>query len=440
MKSYKIIVFFIAIITLHSCGKDKVEPEEIIEPVLIFPELVTYEASDIKPISVKLGFSVTNQHNADIFEVGLIVGYEPGLTYDNNTSRILLPWDVSADYYMTLENLPEDNITIYVNSYAINPNGIGYGNEISFNNLGNKTHGAIELNNQEEVNAFGSEGYNTITGNLELSGNITDLSPLSDLYSVSGLNVTNTQLLNFEGLNKLERIRGDFNVSNNHLLNNFQGVNNLTEISSVFRIESNDNLTTLSGLDNLNAAGTIIIRQNPILNNLNGLESTTFVPYVGLYFNPLLSNVEAIKNLETLKGIIIEGNNSLTALPIFENIVDISTVDIGYNTSLNNLTAFQNVTNIALLELFQSNVTSLEGLNSLTYLGILKLNQNEYITSLNGLESLSTSNTIQINYNPNLADFCALNNLFTNGSIGTYGVEFNAINPTEEDIINGNCN
>ena len=87
-------------------------------------------------------------------------------------------------------------------------------------------------------------------------------------------------------------------------------------------------------------------------------------------------------------------------------------------------------------------LTNLNGLQNLTITGYdLTIIQNSSLTSLDGLENLSTvAGSLSIIWNVTLADLCGLQTLLIgNGLSYGYQVEGNLFNPTEQDIIDGNC-
>ncbi len=492
------LYLILTVILFYSCSKDdsSQNEDEIVE-VLNLPQVITYEASDITPVSAQLSFKVINQQQSGVVEAGIIIGFEPNLSLENNSNSAYLPLNELGEYSISLEPLPEESSVIYIVGYAINADGVGYGNEVILNTDGNKTYnGSIELTTQEEVIEFGSNNYNSITGSLRIGGSVSDLSPLNQLYETGlqvdivesnltnfqglenlrviadwvaqGFKIENNSLLeSFDGLDNLNLIRGNFYIINNQNLQNFYGLNSLEYVSAgdmyitnnnnlvnlnglnsllaigldrFLAIQTNNSLIDISGLENLQTIKAISIDTNNSLTNLNGLQSVNNLESLSLNQNASLSDINAVANTETLRGLIITGNNNLIDLPVFENLTSFSTLKINFGSPITSLSAFQNVNNMDLLELFQSNFTSLEGLDSLTHIGILSLNQNENLISLNGLESLTSADNIGIYDNPNLSNFCSLTNLFTNGFVENYGVEFNAQNPTGEDIINGNCN
>ncbi len=88
------------------------------------------------------------------------------------------------------------------------------------------------------------------------------------------------------------------------------------------------------------------------------------------------------------------------------------------------------------------NITSLTGLIDLNeVLGdLIIINTN--LTTLEGLNNLNkVTGVINIYNTPNITDFCALQPLFTSGeyNAGTVDIANNGFNPTEAEIIQGNC-
>ncbi len=111
--------------------------------------------------------------------------------------------------------------------------------------------GSLTLTTQAEVDAF----YCTeITGNLEInegvSGNITDLTPLSTLTSVGG----------------------SLYIGSNSSLTNLAGLNALNSVGRFLYFSSNSSLTSLAGLDALNSVGAnLYVRYNSALTEFCGL-------------------------------------------------------------------------------------------------------------------------------------------------------------------------
>ncbi len=72
--------------------------------------------------------------------------------------------------------------------------------------------------------------------------------------------------------------------------------------------------------------------------------------------------------------------------------------------------------------------------------GGLVINENSNLSSLIGLDAvLTVDEDILIIDNPVLNNLCDLQILMQNGFSGAYSVEGNAYNPTQQNIIDGNC-
>lgn len=257
------------------------------------------------------------------------------------------------------------------------------------------------MTTQAEVDAFGSNNYTHIYGNVRLLDQVTDLSPLSSIIEVHGQLVIGeiTNLLDLNGLNNLALVR-DLHIRDNLVLTNLDDLESLTILTGHFLLSSNNKLTNIEGLGNVvSIEGYIWIRHNNTLPNINGLENITSVNDI-LYIesNPLLENIHGLSNLETING----------------------NLRIYYNDILANL----------------------NGLSALTIVdGYFHFEGSDAITNLDPLSNLvNVSGYMSFKENPQLVDFCGVTPLLTGDGLGgSFGAINNGYNPTKQDIINGNC-
>jgi len=276
--------------------------------------------------------------------------------------------------------------------------------------------GDVFLGNQEQVEAFGAMCIRTISGNLSISGTVTDLSPLfsleqiTDNVSISGT----TNLTTLQGLNNLRTLSDlstrSFLINDNQRLESLEGLSSLSRVMGI-EIARNPVLTSLNGLDSLQKVGiegltgALSIFNNNILPNLSGLESLEICGSLGIFNNPMLTSLDGLTNLSICQGSVrVKGNLSLTSLDGLENLTTISNVSGNIGRTL-------------------------------------EIEDNDILPSLNGLESLLFVGDIEIgefNGNDLLSDFCALKNLFENGSFGQVTIQNNAANPTPKEIV-ANC-
>lgn len=224
----------------------------------------------------------------------------------------------------------------------------------------NVFEGDVLFLTQEEVDAFGSNNYTGINGELNVgiiaspNNSIVDLSSLSSLINVEGSIIigSNTVLTSLEGLHNVTAVGGRLQASGNSAITNVDGFRNVTSIGENLFIIANPKLIEIDGVSNVSSLGEHIkINNNGVLTSIEGLSQITLIP----------------------GGMEIRGNNILE---------------------------------------------SLEGLNNLTNVG----------------------HNLSVNSNISLTDFCALEELVVFGEIGgDLNIFNNPFNPTEQDIIDGNC-
>ncbi|WP_417854057.1 hypothetical protein [Xanthomarina gelatinilytica] len=211
------------------------------------------------------------------------------------------------------------------------------------------------------------------------------------------------------------------------------GANNYSEITGNLLIGGDyANLTDITNLSSLNSitsvGGYLAIIWNPNLLNLNGLNSIT---YVGSNFD--LTSNDSLNNTDGLSSIAFVGGM----------------VSLGYCNSLTNIDGLSSLQTIqSHLNIRQSDLINLDGLSSLQYIGgDLSIGYNQHVdgnhslTNLNGLNALTNvGGDLRITYSTHLTNLCGITNLITNGVVsGSYIVYLNSYNPTQQDIIDGNC-
>jgi len=242
---------------------------------------------------------------------------------------------------------------------------------------------SIVLFTQEEVNDFGANNYTHITGSLLIGKIDNSQSSINDLTP----------------LHALKSIGQHFIIIDNPLLSNLAGLENLEFIGEYFSISDNQSLTTIASLSKL--------------TSING--------YLSIDYNDQLINLSGLENINAISGNLhIIGNNNLIEINNLSNLASVGNdISINDNKLLQNF-SLPNLTNIP---------------------GKLMLLNNFAITNLDGLSNLSSIDgdlTIQLNYL--LENFCGLSNVFIGGYFnGTFIVWGNAYDPTQQDLIDGNC-
>ena len=301
--------------------------------------------------------------------------------------------------------------------------------------------GNVLLQSQSQVVAFGANNYTDITGNLGIgltpSSDVTDLTPLSTLTSVSG----------------------ELVIMSNPLLSNLDGLNNITTLGGDLILEENNVLNNIDALSTLTSVNSILMRRNKQITNLDCFSNITSLELIDLFFNEKLSNIGGLSNITSASGIRVY-SIPITNLNTFRNITSLDQYLQIVGTLMNNLDGLDGLTSIGDGGLYIANntlLTSLDRLSGLTTIGGgLGISYNPLLTNLYGLNNLTSvgkplpkNGGMQIAYNNMLTEFCGLFTLLNGGGLvgegfaisnvpaQLYNVSGNLANPTEEEIIAG---
>ncbi|WP_282179859.1 hypothetical protein [Maribacter stanieri] len=309
--------------------------------------------------------------------------------------------------------------------------------------------------NDDLKNLNGLEGLKKVGHlNLEENEQLESIEALSGLEVIYG-EITNYTVHDFEGLfisycPSLTTLEGLQNISSvvkitirlNDALVDLNGLRGLISVSDNLELLRNDGLTTLYGFNQLESVGNrFTIRQLNSLISLEGLEKLERVEKLDIILNQSLKSLTAISNINSVDEFNCLQNN-------LENLngINLDVINTSFNLKsqiLNDLTGISGTSTNARLEIRNSiNLQSLSGLESLVSAGNIKLSGNPELTELLGLEGLrAIEESLDIKYNNKLNNFCALDGLVNVGGYsGEWSVSLNLLNPSIEDIQNGNCN
>ena len=431
----KVLLVTLVLLVFHSCSTD---PEIFVESEVIdekekeeeinvdVPKLLTDSISELTLYSVTLGGKIIDQGKSAVTELGIVVGLSSGATIDSNFNKFVLQADSSGKFSTIVIEIPP-NTEFYIRAYGINEQGVGYGNEITFNSLSdNVVWGPIYLTNQKEVNDFGAKNYTSIINSLNIEGSdIIDLTPLKSLVIIeSSLSVIGTSLKNLKGLDNVEIIgaknaSGISYIQRNPLLEDLSGLENVKMITCYFGLWDNESLTSLKGLDNLHILyWDFDIGSCSNLQSLNGLENLTYVGGdINIHNNPLLNDLKAFQNVETSgrMDLRMSGNISLTNLDGFEKINKINTLSLKNNPNLRNINSLKNLDSLYSLDLDNNEkLSDLSAMNNLKSIHYLTIQNCSSITDLTGFSNLERiEELLTISYNSNLKELKGLEKLHT---------------------------
>jgi hypothetical protein len=208
---------------------------------------------------------------------------------------------IVADDMGDITELNEDNNTLASN------------NEFTVFNPNDGCTGLFLATTQAELDQF-PQGCTTWAGSIELNGDITDLSPLSNLNIILGN-------LIFEEC----------------AVTDFSPLSGLKEAGTLF-FYFNPNMTNLNGLPANIETRSIQVIGNPSLTSLDGMPTVTTQ-----LDNLTIANNASLASLEGLSGIagdhpdmvlVVDLNPQLTSLSGLENITQVNTVSIASNENL----------------------------------------------------------------------------------------------------------
>ncbi len=385
-----------------------------------------------------LNFSITDQNPSGAITVNTGTGElkvaNPSL-FDFETNQI-----ITGSFKVTNGSLSETA------SISINVNDVD--ETITF-------EGNVFLNTQQDVANFGVNGVTEITGRLLIgrfdepysditdvsmlsslttvgegvqvlyNENLSDISSLSNLTSVGGIEIAfNPMLNNLSGLQNIEgSLSGSLSIGHNPLMENIDELHQITEVGQSLIIIFNDNLKNLGGLAAINhVQGEISIAGNPELFDAQGLSGITSAG----------------------GGLVISLNNSLIELPLFNNESFPGPISIQSNEALLSVDGLSQLTSAGASIRIQNNLSlkDLTGLSGFSTIeaGILIIANNS-LENLNGLENL-TGQVLGLEFSANtlLSDFCGIQPLVSSSNFtGPFTASNNAYDPTQQDIIDGNC-
>ncbi|HCA06603.1 hypothetical protein [Chryseobacterium sp.] len=395
-----LFLLFILIISITSCRNDNDLSEDNSKNSTI--ELKTINPNFISQIQVDYEGAIVNTNNQNILSYGMLIGENENLTVDSNLGNQSKSYSIGdATYKGSFFDLV-GNKKYFLRFYVKTENKTYYGNIVSFET---KTHikpteQYIKLNTQQQVEDFGQHNY-TYVFNLEISGSVEDLSPLSSIVKIGNslqIQYTN-KLKNLHGLDNLQLVGTDV-LPNGHL-----------------QIYNNSKLESLSGLDNVIFTGRLYVGDNPLVQNLYGLgkleqawHSTylTVPSFDGLPLNFKTGEFTSIGFQES----------SLGARKINCEAYDFTIKDAPNIISLKGFTVgnYQNTTSFTI-----ENCKSLKSLEEIVFPNIyddISIVNCENLESLKGIENLTKIDNLFLRNLPKLKKIEVLVNLIEIGHLG----------------------
>ena len=515
------LILSLFLIVATSCSKDSTV--SVNPPQNTVPEVTTTAASAVTELSATAGGNVINDGGEKVTARGVCWNTTSNPTINDSKTE---DGSGAGSFVSSLTDLNEKT-TYYLKAYASNGKGTAYGNEIAFVTTEKPAvvfQGDVLLKTQEQVDEFGKNGYTDVIGNVtigsDIAGTIVSLEALECLRRVNGrlwliginnlptlkgldnlesvtdeLNISfNPKLTDLDALMNLSKL-GELNITSNVSLNNLKGLINLTSTTERIFIVKNSSLVSLEGLDNLITVKGLSVQENDALESLKGLNNVTALDgglnihkngnlidisgfeklvTIGEHFkifgNENLSRIDGFSSLSTIDySLSIAENNSLINIDGLSKLTSIGEVlEIRKNASLVNINALSKLSSLAAITIKENErLVTIEGLSASNSSGPIFIDQNPSLINLDGLENIKTvsgelnitsndalinidglknlnsvQRLVRIRSNSALDDLCGMTLLVQSGvppGPNTFIVENNVYNPTEQDILDGNC-
>jgi Leucine-rich repeat (LRR) protein len=268
-----------------------------------------------------------------------------------------------------------------------------------------------------------------VRGALVITGDVTDLGPLSCLTRIDGdlAIVEVPELRTLDGLEALTRVDGNVitgmgcnwdedSCIGTPKLESVAGLYNLEVIGGGLNLgncwwfditwppacEGPALIDHLDGFDQLAHVGSIVVDGLPNLVDVAGFGALKSLQALELRYNPNLAAVNGFAQLETLQTLQLTGT---PPLPFLAHVDGIETIDLAGGSDG---TVFAGVKTLVSLSIRDSRLVDLDGFQSLTSLGSLDIDASPLLESLHGLENLTHLESLTLTSCDSLRDISAL--------------------------------
>lgn len=297
---------------------------------------------------------------------------------------------------------------------------------LGFNDL-EKVGSNIKIASGTLENIDGFEKLDTIRGDFEITcfPGAYAISGFSDLRYIGGQLVFDKGLHRIVGFESLTYIGADFKIISSKGLKETPDFPKVKTIGGTFQVYNNPDLQQLPAFSELSEIdGTVIITENLSLTQLGSLHQLQKINgYLEIERNDSLITFDAFTNLDSIAWWVdIESNPSLVSLDGLESLKYIGQkLDIGNCASLRQIDALARVNFVGDRVRINTNwaLESIKGLQSLQYIKELQINSTNELETLEGLDSLQEVGKLEIRRHKKLRNIHALSSLksINNGTL-----------------------
>lgn len=145
--------------------------------------------------------------------------------------------------------------------------------------------------------------------------------------------------------------------------------------------------------------GHLIVKGNGI-SNLDGLSFLNSLTGTFEIIETSISSMESLSSIATIRGsLLLSENNSLQSFKGLEHVVSLDSLVLHSNGMINDFEGLNNVESLKYISVNNMNLSSFEGLESLSRAETIYLFNNPQLKSFVGLEALEEAGDIELNSN-----------------------------------------
>ena len=231
---------------------------------------------------------------------------------------------------------------------------------------------------------------------------------LTELKSLTNLNLAGNQISEIEALKKIKKLK-----KIDLLGNEISEISALKNLKSLKKINlAGNSISNISALKDLKNLTFLNLNNNPI-NDISALKDLTSLTNLNLAGNPI-SDISALKDLKNLTELTLRNVkiNDISALKDLKNLTFLNL----NNNPINDISALKDLKNLTELTLRNNQISEIEALKNLKNLTKLKLSHNE-ISGIEVLKDLKSLTNLDLSENQiskieALKDLKSLTNLY----------------------------
>ena len=230
---------------------------------------------------------------------------------------------------------------------------------------------------------------------------ISDISSLSNLTNLTSLDLVDNQISDISPLSSLTNLTSldlDFNQISD--ISPLSSLTNLTDLDLQF-----NQISDISLLSEMNNLESLSLRSNQI-SDFSPLSSLTNLTNLDLAVNQI-SDISLLSNLTNLTYLHLDINQISDISPL-SSLTNLTSLDLGSN-QISDISPLSSLTNLSNLSLISNQISDISPLSSLTNLKWLFLRSNQ-ISDISPLSGLSKLNELDLGGNP-ISDYSPIEDL-----------------------------